>query len=204
MARIRSIKPEFWTDEKLTECSLSARLLFIGTWNFADDKGNLQASAKRLKMQIFPADNIDCQPLLDELIAHGLLTEYSVNDEKFLHIKNFAKHQVINRPSKTSIPEPECLEYSVSTHGELTDGKERKGKERNIYIPADFSISERVLKWASEKGHSNLQQHFDNFVSVAKAKGYKYVDWDEAFMNAIRNNWANFQSAPATPRRKTV
>jgi hypothetical protein len=204
MARIRSIKPEFWTDEKLTECSLSARLLFIGTWNFADDKGNLQASAKRLKMQIFPADNIDCQPLIDELIAHGLLTEYSVNDEKFLHIKNFAKHQVINRPSKTSIPEPECLEYSVSAHAELTDGKERKGKERNIYIPADFSISERVIKWASEKGHSNLQQHFDNFVSVAKAKGYKYVDWDEAFMNAVRNNWANIQAAPATPRRKTV
>jgi hypothetical protein len=78
MARIRSIKPEFWTDEKLTECSLSARLFFIGTWNFADDKGNLQASAKRLKMQIFPADNIDCQPLLDELITHGLLNVLSI------------------------------------------------------------------------------------------------------------------------------
>lgn len=129
MARIRTIKPDFWTDEKITECSLSARLLFIGTWNFADDEGNLQASAKKLKMQIFPADNIDCQPLLDELITHGLLIEYSVNDEKFLHIKGFKKHQVINRPSKSNIPHMPVADDSLSTHGVLIDGREGKGRE---------------------------------------------------------------------------
>jgi hypothetical protein len=129
MARIRTIKPDFWTDEKLTECSLSARLLFIGTLNFADDNGNLQASAKKLKMQIFPADNIDCQPLLDELLTHGILIEYSVNGEKFLNIKNFKKHQVINRPSKSNIPQPIGSEDSVSAPEELNDGREGKGKE---------------------------------------------------------------------------
>lgn len=134
MARIRTIKPDFWTDEKLTECSLSARLLFIGTWNFADDNGNIQASAKKLKMQIFPADNIDCQPLLDELIAHGVLIEYSVNEEKFLHIKGFKKHQVINRPSKTNIPQPLLNEHSLSPQSILTDGREGKGKEGNILL----------------------------------------------------------------------
>lgn len=129
MARIRTIKPDFWTDEKLTECSLSARLLFIGTLNFADDNGNLQASAKKLKMQIFPADNIDCQPLLDELIHHGILNEYSMNGEKFLNIKNFKKHQVINRPSKSNIPQPEFNEHSVSAHEAVIDGMEGNGME---------------------------------------------------------------------------
>ena len=32
MPRIRTIKPEFWTDEKIIELSLPARLLFIGLW----------------------------------------------------------------------------------------------------------------------------------------------------------------------------
>ena len=40
MARIRSIKPEFWTAEQVMECSPMARLLFIGMWNFCDDGGN--------------------------------------------------------------------------------------------------------------------------------------------------------------------
>lgn len=133
MARIRTIKPDFWTDEKLTECSMSARLLFIGMFNFADDNGNLSASAKKLKMQIFPADNVDCQPLLDELIAHGILIEYSVSGDKYLNIKGFKKHQVINRPSTSSIPQPLDSDDSLNTHGGLTDGREGKGigKDKN-------------------------------------------------------------------------
>ncbi len=108
MARIRTIKPEFWTDEKITECSLPARLLFIGMLNFADDNGNLGRSSKRIKMQVFPADAFDCEPLIQELIDQELLSEYSVSthgvNQHFLHIIGFNKHQLINRPSKSSIP----------------------------------------------------------------------------------------------------
>ena len=136
MARIRTIKPELWTDERLTECSLSARLLFIGMLNFADDNGNQAYSAKRLKMQVFPADSLDTQPLLDELLTHGVIMEYSVNGEKFLHIKGFLKHQVINRPSPTRIPKPTFREDSVSAPGAFTVGREGKGKELQIPVVA--------------------------------------------------------------------
>ena len=113
---------------------MSARLLFIGMLNFSDDNGNQAHSAKRLKMQIFPADAIDVAPLLAELVSHGVVIEYAVKGEKFLHIKGFKKHQVINRPSKTAIPEPECTTKKPKTHGVLTDaslteGKGREGKE---------------------------------------------------------------------------
>ncbi len=147
MARIRTVKPEFWTDEKVVECSIPARLLFIGLFNFANDMGCLERSPKRLKMQIFPADVLDCEPLIQELITHGLLTEYSVNDVCYLQIKGFLKHQKINRPSASKIPLPPefteskagkeekrapnqggLSEDSVNPHGGLTDGKGREGK----------------------------------------------------------------------------
>jgi len=129
MARIRTIKPDFWTDEKLTECSLSARLLFIGTWNFADDEGNLDRSSKQIKARVFPIDNIDCEPLIQELLTQGLLTEYSVDGKIFLHIQGFKKHQLINRPSKPTCPP---FEDSLRTHGVLTpEGKGREVKEGN-------------------------------------------------------------------------
>lgn len=107
MARIRTIKPEFWTDEKIVECSFEARLMFIGMFNFADDKGNLVRSPKRIKMQIFPADMIDCEPLIKELSQAGLISEYSVSGVEYIHIDGFSKHQKINRPSATTIPTPE-------------------------------------------------------------------------------------------------
>lgn len=129
MARIRTIKPDFWTDDKLTECSMSARLLFIGLLNFADDNGNLARSAKKIKMQVFPADAVDCEPMLQELMAQGALIEYSVNEEKFLHIKGFRKHQVINRPTSSGIPQPSFMDDSVSNHGALQEGREGKGME---------------------------------------------------------------------------
>ncbi len=119
---------------------MSARLLFIGLLNFADDSGNLNRSAKKIKMQVFPADAFDCEPLICELLAHGVLTEYSVSGEKYLQIKGFTKHQVINRPTKSNIPPPEKppnSDYSNTTHGGLTEdslreGKGREGKGREI------------------------------------------------------------------------
>jgi hypothetical protein len=140
MARIRSIKPEFWSDDTITECSVSARLLFIGMWNFADDAGNLDRSHKQIKARVFPVDAIKCEPLIQELLTHGLLIEYSVSGQKYLHIPGFAKHQLINRPSKPVVPGYEeslrthviLSEPSLNTHDGLEGkGGDRKGKDKD-------------------------------------------------------------------------
>ena len=90
--------------------------------NFADDNGNMEASVRRIKMQVLPADDIDAAELISDLIAHGVLIEYSVNDKKYWHIKGFKKHQRINRPSLSSIPQPGLTDDSVNTHGVVSEG----------------------------------------------------------------------------------
>lgn len=67
---------------------------------------------------------------------------------------------------------------------------EQKQKRKATSLPKDFTISERVIKWAAKNGYRELQKHFDNFVLKAESKGYTYSDWDSAFMVAIRENWA--------------
>lgn len=89
MARIRTIKPEFWTSEQVMECSPTARLLFVGMWNFCDDGGNHPASAKTLKAEVFPADDFTAdsiQGMVDELVAQGLLLPYEADGKRFLHV----------------------------------------------------------------------------------------------------------------------
>ena len=106
MARIRSVKPEFWTDEKIVDLSAFARLLFIGLWNFADDYGRMIYSPKRIKMQIFPGDNLDMEALLGEIRGDSLVSIYVVDGIEYLQVNGFAKHQKIDKRSASKYPPP--------------------------------------------------------------------------------------------------
>jgi hypothetical protein len=101
MARIRSIKPEFWTSEQVMDVSIPARCLFIGMWNFCDDAGIHPASEKSLKAKVFPGDDLtstDVRRMIDELISVGLLVEYRVDDEPFWQVTGWY-HQKIDQPT---------------------------------------------------------------------------------------------------------
>lgn len=138
MPRIRTIKPEFWTDEKVVELDPWARLLFIGLWNFADDQGYIEHSPKRIKMQIFPGDTTDVVPLLASLLEAGLLAEFDSPIGRLLHIQSWTKHQKVSNAASPRVdpadlvlihhsddPPPEPSRALASP----LSGKERKGKE---------------------------------------------------------------------------
>lgn len=128
MARIRTIKPEFWEDEKLAKLPIHARLLFIGTWNFADDNGVLQANPVLMKSHIFPYEDIGISTIsewIDILVENGMLIRTTYNGKDYLVIRKFLIHQKINRKSiRINIPLPVVLqvidEYN-KTHGVLTE-----------------------------------------------------------------------------------
>lgn len=206
MARIRSIKPEFWTSEQVAECSTNARLLFIGMWNFCDDAGIHKASHMRLKMQVFPADafsNDDISAMIDELVSAGLLCEFENSQQNYWVVRGW-HHQKIDKPSyKYPKPFDEDSTIVRGTFGERSPaegkGEEGIGIDRKKPIPKNFGISDRVRKWAKEKGFGQLEKHLEHFVGVSKAKGYSYSDWDQAFMNAIRNDWAKLGKGDPDP-----
>ena len=108
MARIRTIKPEFWTDEQVADCSTTARLLFIGLWSFCDDGGNHPASTKTLKMEIFPGDDFSSETISEmirELIRAELVVEYESEGKRYWHVTGW-HHQKIEKPNKRH-PSPE-------------------------------------------------------------------------------------------------
>lgn len=109
-------------------------------------------------------------------------------DSGFFILEQDASNMLAER-KQDAIPE---------TEGETETKREAKtesARKRAIPLPADFSVSERVKAWAAEKGHQNLDAHFEHFVGSCKARGAKYIDWDEALMNAIRGNWAKIGQA---------
>ena len=101
MARARTIKPDFWTDEKVGKLSMQARLLFIGTWTHADDNGVVRGNPAYLRAQIFPYDdNLRSGELnrwLDALVECRMLIPILWQGERYYVIRTFRKHQRTDR-----------------------------------------------------------------------------------------------------------
>lgn len=99
---------------------------------------------------------------------------------------------------KETVSEPKNnspVSVPVPVEGGAGGKPAKRNKPVETPLPENFVISDRVLKWAAQKGHAGtLELHFEAFVSTCRAKGYTYADWDEAFMNAIRNNWAKIKA----------
>lgn len=138
MARIRTIKPEFWTDEDLSEVSEPACLLALGLLNYADDEGYFNANPKLIKASVFPLrePSVPITVQLRELSDCGYISLFSTSDGKnFGVINNFQKHQVINKPKESKIKELDLIPYeygsgTVSIPPGMDQGKEQ-GKDQN-------------------------------------------------------------------------
>jgi hypothetical protein len=142
MARIRTIKPMFWTDESLVKLPFEYRLLFIGIWNHADDDGFIENKPLQIKLQIFPADDVDVAAGIRALVKAQCLESVTLDMDgkrrKVLRIKGWKNHQVISRPTPSRFaPAYAIYQGKRSTHGGLTEdsrrtrgGLHREGKGR--------------------------------------------------------------------------
>jgi len=86
MARARNIKPGFFKNEDLVELPFEYRLLFAGLWTLADREGRLEDRPKRIKMELFPADNVDVDHGLGELERYGFIQRYEANGVRVVAI----------------------------------------------------------------------------------------------------------------------
>lgn len=178
MARIRTVKPEFWQDEDLAALSAEANLLAIGLLNQADDEGFFKANPMLLNAAVFPiretSSTIHC--LISELSNIGYIKLFDGSDGKqYGHVTNFLKHQKINRPTPSKYaPLIEFTEETVSPHTKRAGkGKERKGKERSNsdtkFTPP--SVDE-VVEYLVEKVVPNPKPLANRFIGFYESKGW--------------------------------
>lgn len=107
MARARNIKPAFFRDADLADCSPLARLLFIYLWTEADKEGRLEDKPRQIKACGLPYDDCDADELLNELHAGGFIKRYQGGGKNLIWVVNFKKHQ--NPHPKE--PDSELAEY---------------------------------------------------------------------------------------------
>lgn len=142
MARIRTVKPEFFKHYDLfkaeEETKLPLRLAFSGLWTVADKEGRFKYLAPQLKLEVLPYDNLDFDAVLVALNKYGFIEIYSVDGKKYACIPTFKDHQRITgteRDTESKIPRKQSGNtketLSTKTGNDLDDrkGEEGKGKE---------------------------------------------------------------------------
>ena len=174
MARIRTIKPEFWSDSKTGTLSSDATKLFIGMLNFSDDYGVLENDTASLKAKIFPyrtesPSKLVGKLLSDELFPKGLVAVMSHEQRGYLWIRNFEKHQRVDRPGPSLIPnftkkeaeksllvEPfveRSRDVAKPRAGKEGKGREGKGRERSRTFVASNLEKKRIIVTGKVNGN---------------------------------------------------
>jgi hypothetical protein len=140
MARIRTIKPEFFTSEDIVALTPLARLLYVALWCEADKEGRMVWKPKTFKMRYMPADQVVIEDLCDELLKTGLVVLYG---NGFAYVPQFKRHQHLNpRETDSVLPDPDAsstraprVKHATVTletrDSDAQGGREGKGKERN-------------------------------------------------------------------------
>ena len=127
MARIRSIKPEFFTSETIAALPLSARLTFIGLWTYVDDNGVGVYNELLVTAAIWPLerDNLETLSRTREDVASlsraGLVTLYSDSRKTYLYVTSWDEHQKVDHPRKPRYPRPCEVPYINAVTSEDED-----------------------------------------------------------------------------------
>lgn len=205
MARIRTIKPEFFTSEDIVSLSPFARLLYIALWCEADREGRMVWKPLTFKIRYFPVDDVDIQELCIELIDKGLIELYLDN---FAVIPKFYRHQNINpRETASVLPEPLSMARVTDASPKKSDaqqGKSRKGKESNRRVETrgdnDFekfwaAFPRKDAKVQAEKAFAKLcpneQLLADILAGIKRAETSEQWRKDEGKFIPYASTWLN-------------
>jgi len=228
----RIVREGILTSERVNALTSNAELFYRRLLSVVDDFGRytanptlLRASCYPLKLDSVKEDSISKH--LAECVGARLIVLYTVADKAYLELQDF-RQQVRAKDSKYPSPaeqvRSECvadakhviadahLDGGVVEDGD-EGGKKRARKRAATPIPEDFSVSDRVKAWATTKGFDRLDEHCEAFRRKCQAKGYTYVDWDSAFEEAVREDWAKLRTpdrangftapmTPGTPRQR--
>lgn len=166
MARMRTLKPQFFLNEGLAEIEPIGRLLFQGLWCLADREGRLEDRPRRIKAEVLPYDDVDVDGLLDQLGRGGFIERYDVGGSRYILISTFTKHQSPHcKEAESIIPAPgEHHSSTVQAPGQAP------GKHDTSTVPAP-PVTLTVPETVSDPGVDTFggDTHRERMAPVASA-----------------------------------
>jgi hypothetical protein len=207
MARIRTIKPDFFIDEDIAEMPPLCRIVFQGLWCQSDREGRLEDRPKRLKAQVMPHDDVDMNEVLDTIEKHGFIVRYEVGGRRLIQVRTFGKHQYPNKKEPPStIPAPCQHETGFVPTCEGTSGMDLgngSGEGKGSPSPADDGAFDESFdrfwdayprkdaKQAAEKAWRKLKPKPELVEAIVVAVTRQAKNWRDPQFIPLPASWLN-------------
>lgn len=120
MARIRTIKPEFWKHEGLCSLPESTHMFAAALLNYADDFGYFNANPGLIKGEIYPLrePSVSIPESIRSLQTDGYIRLGTIDGRRYGHIIAFEDHQRVSHPTPSKIS---CLPIAWDISGIILD-----------------------------------------------------------------------------------
>lgn len=132
MARIRTIKPEFWKHEDLSALPEITHMLAAALLGYSDDEGYFNANPALVKSECLPLreSSVSTQDSLQQLVDIGYIKlGKGMDGKRYGMVVKFDEHQRVNRPTPSKINAIGVVwEPSATTHGGLSEDSPPEGK----------------------------------------------------------------------------
>ena len=218
MARIRSIKPEFFRHEELQELGAIPMLVFAGLWCLSDKNGVFEWKPKHIKLDILPFMDFDIVEVMAQLEAAGLIQQFSDDSRQYGFIPRFNKHQTLQskeRDAPSRMPEPpkqdtgtipEQFRDDTGTGEGLQEKEKEKEKEKiNSFVGLDPTAppvldSEAEKKAAKDKKKADAEALSGILVAYLNDIGGRKYSPDAAkklctrFKDAKKADWDRIEA----------
>lgn len=215
------------TSERVNALDCEAEVFYRRLMSVVDDFGRYTGHLSLLRAALYPlrlgaVSEDDIERMTKAVEKAGLIVVYECSGKRFLELLDF-RQQVRAKDSKCPPPPVKCAasakqvhskgtasaHLDVSVFGDVSEGvsaRKRATPSQKAPLPPDFVVSEKVKAWAAENGFGMLDEHLDAFKRKCAAHGYVYKDYDSAFMEAVREDWAklrkvNGQAQPTSTER---
>lgn len=139
--RKRDLKPGFFKNPELVELPFEYRILFEGLWCLADREGRLEDRAKRIRMEVFPADDVDCEAGLHALAGKRQIVRYEAEGNAYIWIPAFAEHQHPHPKEAPSVIPPYLGDTQALKQEDLFAPSDAPGDTKVVSIRAGSSGS---------------------------------------------------------------
>jgi hypothetical protein len=204
----RLIREGILTSERVDVLDNPAEVFYRRLLSKVDDHGYFDARPSILRSSLYPlrVDRVreaDISRWIAACEKAGLIALYEHAGKPYLQVLD-TRWQARSEPKYpvrtventrvqpgTSVPVVGVVDVVVD--GGVTRAGARSPRRSKTPIPENFGVSDRVKAWADEKGYASLDAHLEAFKRKVEAKGYQYIDWDAAFMEAVREDWAKLR-----------
>lgn len=205
----RIIREAILTSEPVCSLGWSEEVFYRRLMSIVDDFGRHEANPQLLRSKCYPlqTDAVRVADITRWMAAcqkAGVIVLYEVLGKQYIEITKF--RQQTRTPSK--FPPPPAIDINcnqapadahlgVSVFGVVSEGegvsRKREARSKKVPLPDGFAVSAEVKAWAQLEGFDRLDEHLQAFANKCAANSYVYADWDAAFKEAIREDWAKLR-----------